>query len=163
MMFDESFASSLVNSALVWNIFEVPFVKRKHSTLSFVAGQPLGYHSSWPLFALSHHIWIWWYAKHVHPGKRFSRYAGLGDGVVITDRDVEAIYESALKKWGLSISYQKSIISENGSAEFSKRFRGRGLSVDLSPISIRNLNLLNFNYSLRISRLYRSPYERSFK
>lgn len=50
VMFDESFASSLVNSALVWNIFE-----EKESTQR-------GYHSSWSLFALSHPILIWWYA-----------------------------------------------------------------------------------------------------
>lgn len=29
--FDRSFASSAVNSALAYNIFEVPFVKKKHS------------------------------------------------------------------------------------------------------------------------------------
>ncbi|WJZ97197.1 hypothetical protein VitviT2T_015821 [Vitis vinifera] len=52
-LFDRSFASSVVNSALAWNIFEIPFVKRKFSHISFVAGQPLGYYASWPLFALS--------------------------------------------------------------------------------------------------------------
>lgn len=44
--FDRSFASSVVNSALASNVFEVPFVKRKASQVSFVAGQPLGYHAS---------------------------------------------------------------------------------------------------------------------
>ena len=56
VLFDRSFASSVVHSALAWNIFEVPFVKRRFSQVSFVAGQPLGYHSSWPLFAFTHHI-----------------------------------------------------------------------------------------------------------
>ncbi|KAG6467717.1 hypothetical protein ZIOFF_074355 (mitochondrion) [Zingiber officinale] len=49
-LFDRSFASSVVNSALAWNIFEIPFVKRKFSHISFVAGQPLGYYASLPLF-----------------------------------------------------------------------------------------------------------------
>ena len=39
----------------------------------------------------------------------------------------------------MTISYQKSLISTTGAAEFAKRFRVRGLSVDLSPISIRSL------------------------
>jgi hypothetical protein len=37
-LFDRSFASSVVNSTLACNLFEVPFVKRRNSTVSFVAG-----------------------------------------------------------------------------------------------------------------------------
>lgn len=33
-------------SALAWNIFDIPFVKRKFYQRCFVAGQPLGYHAS---------------------------------------------------------------------------------------------------------------------
>lgn len=68
-LFDRYFASSVVNSAFTCNIFEVPFVKlkRRFSQVCFVAGQPLGYHGSWPTFALSHHILVWWCAKQVHP------------------------------------------------------------------------------------------------
>lgn len=52
LLFDRSFASSVVNvnSTLATNFFEVPFVRR-YSTVSFVAGQPLGYYGSRPLFA----------------------------------------------------------------------------------------------------------------
>ncbi|KAK4389830.1 putative mitochondrial protein [Sesamum angolense] len=56
-LFDWSFASAVVNSALACNIFEVPFSRRRQSSVSFVTGQPLGYYASWPLFALSHHLW----------------------------------------------------------------------------------------------------------
>lgn len=68
-LFDRYFASSVVNSAFACNIFEVPFVKlkRRFSQVCFVAGRPLGYHGSWPTFALSHHILVWWCAKQVHP------------------------------------------------------------------------------------------------
>ena len=48
-LFDRSFASSAVNSSLAYNI-ALCDVKR-HASLSFVAGQPLGY-ASCPLFAL---------------------------------------------------------------------------------------------------------------
>lgn len=41
--FDRSFASSVVNSALASNVFELC---EKELDVSFVAGQPLGYHAS---------------------------------------------------------------------------------------------------------------------
>ncbi|KAI9070792.1 hypothetical protein K1719_047240 [Acacia pycnantha] len=122
-----SFASSVVNSALATNLFEVPFVKR-HSTVSFVAGQPLGYYyASWPLFALSHHILVlvWWCAELVYPGRRFRDYAILRDDVVIVDESVAKVYSAALGDLGVTISYSKSLISHSGSAEFAKRFRFR--------------------------------------
>lgn len=84
-LFDRSFASSVVNSCLATNWFHVPFVKKKDCGVSFVAGQPLGYYSSWPLFALSHHYLVWWCAEQVHPGVRFMDYAVLGDDVIIAD------------------------------------------------------------------------------
>ena len=70
---------------------------------------------------------------------RFSKYAVLGDDVVIADEQVAKVYEQALGSLGLSISYQKSLISHTGSAEFAKRFRVRDLSKDLSPISAQAL------------------------
>lgn len=73
-------------------------MKRPNSSVSFVAGQPLGYLSSWPLFALSHHILVWFCADQVYPGKRFKRYAVLGDDVVIADKDVALVYEKALSE-----------------------------------------------------------------
>lgn len=108
--FDRSFASAVVNSTLAYNIFEVPFVRKKHSQVCFVAGQPLGYHASWPLFALSHHILVWWCAEQVDPGWDFREYCVLGDDVVIADREVARVYEAMLGKLGVNISYQKSLI-----------------------------------------------------
>lgn len=63
----------------------------------------------------------------------------LGDDVVIADLTVAQEYEKALQNLGVKISHQKDSISESGAAEFAKRFHIRGLSVDLSPISIRAL------------------------
>lgn len=133
-LFDRSFASSVVKNKLACNIFEVPFVKRRLSPVCFVERQPLGYHGSWPIFALSHHILVWWCAEQVHPGVRFTSYAVLGSDVVIADQEVAKVYESALGRLGVTISYQKSLISHSGSAEFAKRFRVRELRKDLSPI-----------------------------
>lgn len=53
-LFDDGFASAAVSTALASTMFEVPFTgARKAPWMSFVAGQPLGYYSSWYLFALS--------------------------------------------------------------------------------------------------------------
>lgn len=121
-LFDRSFACAVVNSTLACNIFEVHFVRNPNSRVSFVAGQPLGYHALWPLFA-SHHILVWYCAEKVYPGLYFDKYAVLGDNIVIADQAVAKVYEESLQNFGLSISYQKSLISESGSAEFAKRFR----------------------------------------
>ncbi|KAL0307929.1 UNVERIFIED_CONTAM: putative mitochondrial protein [Sesamum calycinum] len=50
VLFDRSFASAVVNSALATNLFYIPFLIRKGKDvpsrwISFVAGQPLGYRS----------------------------------------------------------------------------------------------------------------------
>lgn len=136
-LFDRSFASSVVNSALAKNIFEVPFVKRRNSTVSFVTGQPLGYYASWPLFAFSHHLMVWLAAEQVYPGKRFDGYAVLGDDVLITDPHVAPVYANLLDRLGVSISYAKSLVSETGCVEFAKRFLVDRLQVDFSPVSLR--------------------------
>lgn len=103
LLFDRSFASSVVNSTLATNLFEIPFYRR-YSTISFVAGQPLGYYGSWPLFAFSHHLLVWWAAEQVRPGVRFTGYAVLGDDVLITDPDVARVYQSALGRVCVKIS-----------------------------------------------------------
>lgn len=50
----------------------------KDSYVSFLCGQPLGSYSSWPLFALAHHVLVWLAAELVYPGIKFLRYAILG-------------------------------------------------------------------------------------
>lgn len=111
----------------------------KPSRVSFITGQPLGYYSSWPLFALAHHAIVWYCANQVYPGKLFKQYAllGVGDDIVIADEKVACLYK--LEDLGVTISTQKSLVSHQGAAEFAKRFVVKGLSVDLSPVSVRTL------------------------
>ncbi|XLT13214.1 hypothetical protein HN51_058904 [Arachis hypogaea] len=136
VLFGRSFASSAVNSALATNIFQVAFVK-KRTLVSFIAGQPLGYRSSWPLFALSHHLVVWVAAEQEYPGKVFKKYAVLGDDVVIADPKVASRYETLVHRLGVKVSAAKSIRSPVGACEFAKRFRVDNLTVDLSPVSMR--------------------------
>jgi len=123
------------------------------SSVSFVAGQPLGYHASWPLFTLSHHMVIWWAAEQVYPGVRFDRYAILGDDVLICDENVAQVYASVLEEFGVQISLSKSLISKTGCAEFAKRFLVNELRLDLSPISSRCLSNFSHPYGLYAIRM----------
>lgn len=84
----------------------------------------------------------------MYPGEKFDRYTVLGDDVVIADESVARVYEEGLSSLGVTISYSKSLISHSGSAEFAKRFRVRGLAVDLSPISVRALLNSHHPYGL---------------
>lgn len=107
--------------------------------MSFVAGQPLGYYGSWALFSLSHHYVVWLAAElSSYPGK-FNDYAVLGDDVVIADTEVAKTYEELLRKLGVSVSRDKSLVSKEGALEFAKRFMVKGVRKDLSPISMRAL------------------------
>lgn len=126
--------------------FDVPFMKwmsPKRLALEggyfpafFRTGQPLGYYASWPLFTLSHYYLVWWCAEQVYPSKRFTRYAILGDDICIADSKVAKVYRDALETLKVQVSLP---VSEIGCAEFAKKFRVRGLTVDLSPVSFQNL------------------------
>jgi hypothetical protein len=75
---------------------------------------------------------VWYCAELAYPGRRFSKYAVLGDDVVIAL--VAKRYEEALGEFEVEISKQKSLISSDGSFEFAKPFFVR--QKDLSPVSI---------------------------
>lgn len=95
VLFGPSFASVVVNSSLGLNSFMVwkPLVRRP-SIVSFVAGQPLGYYSSWA--ALSHHYVVWLAAELSGIKGCFREYAVLGDDVVIAHLRVAQSYEKLL-------------------------------------------------------------------
>ncbi|CAE5979756.1 unnamed protein product [Arabidopsis arenosa] len=98
-------------------------------------GQPLGYHGSWPTFALSHHILVWCVAKQVHPGVRFTSYAVLGDDVVIADQEVAKVYESALGGLG------GSLLFPSVSSTYSMREAGKSAFPD-SMVELRRSSFL---------------------
>lgn len=138
VLFGHPFAASAVGAALGSNVFEASFV-RKSKDICFVTGQPPGYSSSWPLFALSHHMVIWYAAELCYPGRKFDRYAVLGDDVVIADDRVASRYSELLLLIGVTVSVGKSLTSPTGACEFAKRFRIRRMTVDVSPVSIKKV------------------------
>lgn len=105
-------------------------------TVSFAAGQPLGAMSSWGTFALVHHVCVQFCAKQANLGDGWYRgYALLGDDIVICHKPVADNYLRLMKALGVKINLQKSVVSNNCSLEFAKRFLY--ISVDASPISLR--------------------------
>jgi hypothetical protein len=118
--------------------FDVPWKgKSGRSFVSFMVGQPLGAFSSWPVFALTHHLLIQYCADAPSSGKWFNRYALLGDDLVIADKEVAIRYKDLMRCLGVGISAKKSLISDKCCVEFAKRFMmGRN---DLSPISFKSV------------------------
>ena len=98
---------------------------------------------------------IWWCAEKIYPGKRFDKYAILGDDICIADSKVAEVYLSTLKDLGVTISLPKSLVSDVGGAEFAKKFRCKNLTVDLSPlfetrlIPIQYMDCIPFVISIR--------------
>ena len=58
------------------------------------------------LLKATHHFVVWWSAEQVYPGKVFTKYAVLGDDVLITDKKVGSLYAYAqvIEKLGLCLS-----------------------------------------------------------
>lgn len=101
----------------------------------FTTGTPLGSLSSWGIFTLFHHLLVQ-HAAYAIGGKRawFSKYAILGDDLVIGHRKVAKMYKRLLKLYGVDISKEKdkSLQSIDGSLEFASRYICRGYPQFLS-------------------------------
>lgn len=108
---------------------------------TYAVGQPMGALSSWAMLALTHHLlvqvaaWSVGYPKH----KLYTRYALLGDDLVISDKYVANSYLKLMDAIGVGINLSKSILSPKGlGLEFAKRTFVNGQ--DVSPISFRELS-----------------------
>ncbi|GER45605.1 photosystem I P700 chlorophyll a apoprotein A1 [Striga asiatica] len=95
-LFGPTLASSIVNGCLALNVATLgpPLIRGPPRPICFVVGQPLGYSASWALFSLSHHYVVWMAANRADPNRRypFTRYALLGDDIVIADARVADKY-----------------------------------------------------------------------
>lgn len=90
-------------------------------------GQPLGMYSSWPIFALTHHAFLFHCARTQRENPfKFEAYALLGDDVVIwsnTSAAVGQAYYDKMIKIGVKINLSKSVIGTKDThrVEFAKR------------------------------------------
>lgn len=110
--------------------------------VSYAVGQPMGALSSWAMLALTHHYIVhysaWRYSSEYPVGSTFTKYAILGDDIVIWDKQVALGYLKVLSTLGVEVGLAKSIISPKGEGlEFAKRMIFRGN--DVSPIPFKEL------------------------
>jgi hypothetical protein len=110
--------------------FSVPW---DNSSVRYTVGQPMGAYSSWALFAVTHHAIVRLAAKRANMGVRFSRYALLGDDIVINHDGVAAQYRAILSEIGVDVSDAKTHVSTD-TYEFAKRWIHRGLEVSPAPL-----------------------------
>lgn len=112
---------------------------RKATIVRFRQGTPLGFCSAWPIFSLCHHTLVWLAARKVLPGRKFTRYAILGDDLVIAHASVAREYRRMMDAMGVDININKSLSSHCGAFEFAKKFYMHRGSFDASPVSIKAL------------------------
>jgi len=94
--------------------------------LSYGQGQPMGAFSSFPMFALSHHVILRIAGKRA--GKpNYKNYSLLGDDIVLTNHDIVKQYKQILSNLKVSISIHKSY--EGNLIEFAKRYIYNGNEV----------------------------------
>jgi hypothetical protein len=117
---------------------QLPYVH----AVKYAAGQPMGALSSWAMLALTHHIMVRMAALRV--GYRdFSFYLVLGDDLVIADERVAKAYLAIAKEWDVEINLSKSVLSDNGSLEFAKRFVYK--YEDVSGLSFREMAVAKYD------------------
>nr|UJQ92490.1 MAG: putative RNA-dependent RNA polymerase [Mitoviridae sp.] len=103
--------------------------------LRYAVGQPMGAYSSWAMLALTHHVLVQFAAYKAGWRSWYPYYAVLGDDIVVLGKGVAKRYVEICTAFGIEISLSKSLISNNGTFEFAKRFYYRGK--DASPLSAK--------------------------
>lgn len=102
-------------------------------TYKYAAGQPMGAYSSWAIFTLCHHLVVRIAAMRAGYSPQWSKYALLGDDIVLTDSKVKEAYSSIMESLGVSISPTKSHVSQD-TYEMAKRWIHRGHEITGAPI-----------------------------
>lgn len=134
-IFAKHWASFLVNRDYVLSLNDKNTDLPVRYKLRYAVGQPMGAYSSWALLALTHHFIVQFAAYKAGYRGWFTKYAILGDDVVIGDAKVAKAYLEVMRTLGVGIGLHKSLLSGSGSAlEFAKRTIFKG--VDVSPVPI---------------------------
>jgi len=116
--------------------------------LKYAVGQPMGAHSSWGAFSITHHALVQWAANRCGHVGWFKEYVLLGDDVVIFNQAVAYEYRRLVKRLGVAISPTKSLVQAKGVFEFAKKFARTG--DDWSPLSFKEFAVSNRSLSIAI-------------
>jgi hypothetical protein len=137
--FANAWASLLVKRS--YGFFQLGYSKYA-GNYKYAVGQPMGAYSSWAMLAMTHHFLVQvsaWRAGVVPKGSWFTKYAVLGDDLVIGHGAVAESYLVLLKELGMPVNLHKSLVSKNGTClEFAKRTLYKGK--DISPVPLKEMN-----------------------
>jgi hypothetical protein len=112
--------------------------------VTYNCGQPMGAYSSWPLFALAHHLVVEYSAYQAGTKLIKDKYRLIGDDVIITDQRTAKLYQENMSALGVDINLDKTVSSlqnaNKSCAEVAKQLylNGRNLT-PLTPGFIRDL------------------------
>jgi len=112
-------------------------------SVEYAVGQPMGAYSSWAMLDITHHWILQYCASRVYNISLFSHdkwvwneeYEILGDDIDIFNEKIAEEYLKVMNALGVDINLGKSVISNNHSFEFAKRYINRG--TDVSGLSWR--------------------------
>lgn len=107
---------------------------RRLTGIRYSVGQPMGAYSSWPIFALTHHLLVRVAARRA--GINHPEYFLLGDDICMRSEALSVEYLRILTELGVEISRSKSVTGKV--AEFAKRIYYRG--GEISPIPVKLLS-----------------------
>jgi hypothetical protein len=116
------------------------FKFRSKNGIRYAVGQPMGAYSSWPIFALTHHLIVMAAAKRA--GINQPEYRILGDDIVLRSKPLAQHYLIIMKSFGVEISLSKSVTGNV--AEFAKRLFTRGKEVTPIPVRLITAFLKDF-------------------
>lgn len=106
-----------------------------NKTIRYGRGQPMGFYSSWPAFALTHHA-IVQFCGYLEGYNNFQDYSLIGDDIAIHNVKVAGKYKEIIESLEVPISFDKSIVpvgnNESPSCEIAKRLFLKG--EEISPI-----------------------------
>jgi len=103
--------------------------------VNYGVGQPMGALSSWPLFAIAHHLVIEYCSKRQR-GVKY-KYKMIGDDVIITDEAMARKYLETMTLLGVKVNLDKTVTvsaeSNHSAARVAKQLYHNG--IQLTPIT----------------------------
>jgi hypothetical protein len=106
----------------------------KGDWIYYRTGNPMGAYSSWAIFAICHHFFVWKACKRANRNWKRARYMLLGDDIVIADDIIAKHYKEILVEWDIPYSPEKTHVSPYG-FEFAKQIRLHKENVSPFPLS----------------------------
>jgi hypothetical protein len=123
------------------------FVFRSKVGIRYSVGQPMGAYSSWPVFALAHHLTVRAAAKIAKINN--PEYVLLGDDIVIRSEALATSYLRLMQRLGVTISMNKSVTGYKV-AEFAKRLFLEGREISAIPVKLISSSLRDFRLTMTL-------------